>query len=193
MFTFANAWTVETFVVCLSSPLAPSTQIMVFLLFCDRIFLSTVSIVKVCSDMFITPLDPLSTLCSISLSIKNCSGKGCSIDCCLFLSFSFRSFKANSTTDRPSPLRGMVVNQCSLFTICTAVLAREYLLLFFEVFCLYVVVVSIICTPSLLGCGSSVSTEVVIVCSNHGLLLYPISSSSLKFPCFPLLVLPSRS
>ena len=89
MFTFDDACTLETLFVCLPSPLAPSAQTMVFLLFCDCVFLGTISIVKVCFDMCTTTLDPLSILCSITLSIDDCSGKGCFNGCCLFLSFSF--------------------------------------------------------------------------------------------------------
>ena len=102
MFTFDDAWILESLVVCLSSPPTPSTRTMVFLLFCDHIFLGTMCIVKVCFDVCPTTLDPLSILYSISLSIDDCSGKACS-NGCLFLSFSFRSFNAKSTTDRPPP------------------------------------------------------------------------------------------
>ena len=178
MFTFDDAWTLETLVVCLSSRPVHSTQTMVFLLFYDRVFLGTLSIVKVCSVVYNTPLDPLSILCSIFLSTEDCFSKGCSNACRLFLSFSFRSFNAKST--KPSPPNGVVVNSCSLLTICTTVLARDCSLLCLEGFCLYVTIVSISCPPSSLGCRSSVSTEVV-VCSTCGILLYPISSSSLKF------------
>ena len=89
MFTFADAWTVETFVVCISSPPAPSTRTMVFFLLCDHVFLGTVSIVLGSFDMFNIPLHPLSTFCSISLSIENCFDNACSNGCYLFLSFSF--------------------------------------------------------------------------------------------------------
>ena len=154
---------------------------MVFLLLCDRAYFGTVSIALGSFDMSNTPLHPLSTLCSISLSIENCSDNACSNGCRLFLSFSFRSFNAKSTTNRPSHPTGMVVNPCSLLTIYTAVLARECSLLCFAVFCLCVIAVSIICTPSSLRCGSSVWTELAIVHSNCGAPLYPISSSSLKF------------
>ena len=89
MFTFDDALIFETLVVCLFSPPAPSTGIVLFLLFCDCVLFGMMPIVKVCSDMFNTPLDPLSILCSISLLIENCSGKGCSNGCHLFLSYSF--------------------------------------------------------------------------------------------------------
>ena len=182
MFTFADACTVETVVACISSPPALSSGTMVFLLLCDRAFFGTVSIALGSFDMSNTPLHPLSTLYSISLSIENCSDNACSNGCHLFLFFSFRSFNANSTTDRPSLPTGMVVNPCTLLTICTTILARECSLLCFAVFCLYVTTVSIIYIPSSLCCGSSVSTELAVVRSNCGPLLYPISSSSLKFP-----------
>ena len=148
MFTFVDACTVETFVACISSPPTPSCGIMVFLLLYDRVFLGMVSIALGSFDMSNTPLHPLSTLYSISLSIENCSDNACSNGCCLFLSFSFRSFNAKSTIDRPSPPTGMVVNPCSLLTIYTAVLARECLLLSFAVFSSCDTTVSIICTPS---------------------------------------------
>ena len=127
------------------------------------------------------PLNPLSTLCSISLLINDCSSKGSSNGCRLFLSFSFRSFNAKSTIDRPSPPIGMVVNPYSLFTICTAVLAQDSSLLCLEEFYLYVTTISILYTLSSLGCRSSVSRELAFVCSNFGVPLFPISSSSLKF------------
>ena len=136
---------------------------MIFLLLCDRVFFGTVSIALGSFDMSNIPLHPLSTLCSISLSIENYSDNACFNGCRLFLSFSFRSFNAKSTTDRPSPPIGMVVNPCSLLTICTPVVARECLSLCFAVFCFYVKAVSIICTTSSLGCGSSVWIELAIV------------------------------
>ena len=181
MFTFGDACTVETFVSCISSPPAPSCETMVFLLLYDNAFFGMVSIALGSFDMSNTPLHPLSTLCSISLSIENYSDNACSNGCHLFLSFSFRSFNAKSTTDRPSPPTGMVVNPCSLLTICTAVLARECSILSFAIFSLCDITVSIIFTPSSLRCKSSVWTEFAVVRSNYGAPLYPISSSSLKF------------
>ena len=180
MFTFAAVCTTEAFVACISSP-PPSTRTMVFLLLCDHAFFGTVSIALGSFDMSNTPLHPLSTLCSISLSLENYSDNASSNGCHLFLSFSFRSFNAKSTTDRPSLPPGMVVNLCSLLTICTTVLARECSLLCSAVFYLCITAIFIIYTPSSLHCGSLVWTELVIVRSNCGAPLYPISSSSLKF------------
>ena len=153
----------------------------------------TMSIIKVCSGVYNTRLHPLSTFCFIALSIQECSGRGCSSACCFFLSIPFQSFNVKLTTNRFSSPNRMVVNPCSSLITSKGLLAPDFILLCFEVFCVYVTSVSIVLFPSSLSCTSLVSTKVVVVGFNFSIPPYSISSSLLRFYSFLLSNPPSLS